>query len=132
MAILRSSHRRGFIKKSGGREASNFIKKRLQHRCSPLNIRTFLRALILTNICKRLLLNFLLLFPVFSSTYSWGTSVGKPAFWYTNLKLSGDHLYVIRNTFRPDDQKIDPRKSAYLINYSLKLLNSLSREPFVL
>ena len=60
------------------------------------------------------------------------TSVGKSAFWYTKLNLSGDHLYVIRNKFRPESQKINPRKSAYLINYSLKGLISLSREPFVL
>ena len=60
------------------------------------------------------------------------TSVGKPAFWYTKLNLSGDHLYVIRNTFRPEFQEINPRKSAYFINYSLKGLISLSREPFVL
>ena len=59
-------------------------------------------------------------------------SVGKPAFWYTKLSLSGDHLYVIRNTFRSEFRKINPRKSAYLINYSLKGLISLSREPFVL
>ena len=60
-----------------------------------------------------------------------GTSVGKPAFCYIKLKLSGDHLYVIRKTFRPEAQKIDPRKLAYLINYSLKWLISLFREPFV-
>ena len=58
--------------------------------------------------------------------------MGKPAFWYTKLKFSGDHLYVIRNTFRPEVQNIDHRKSAYLINCSLKWLISLSREPFVL
>ena len=33
---------------------------------------------------------------------SGGTSVGKPSFWYKKLKLSGDHLYVIGNTFRPE------------------------------
>ena len=44
----------------------------------------------------------------------------KPAFWYKKLKLLGDHLYVIRNTFSPEIQNIDPQKSAYLINYSLK------------
>ena len=41
-------------------------------------------------------------------------------------------ISVIRNTFRPKAQKTDSRKSAYLINYSLKWLISLSREPFVL
>ena len=61
-----------------------------------------------------------------------GTSMEKPAFWYTKLKLSGDHLYVIRKTFRPEAQKIDLRKLAYLISYSLRWLISLFREPFVL
>ena len=32
----------------------NFIKKRLQHRCFPVNIAKFLRKLILKNICQRL------------------------------------------------------------------------------
>ena len=58
--------------------------------------------------------------------------MGKPAFWYTKLKLSGDHLYVIRNTFKTEAQNIDPWISAYLVNYSLKWLISLCREPFVL
>ena len=35
----------------------NFIKKRLQHRCFPLNITTFLRTPILKNMCKHLLLD---------------------------------------------------------------------------
>ena len=39
-----------------GLEACNFTKKRLQHRCCPVNIAKFLRTLILKNICKRLLL----------------------------------------------------------------------------
>ena len=66
------------------------------------------------------------------SEYSGGTSVGKPVFWYTKLKLSGDHLYIIRNKFRPEAQNSDLQKMAYIINYSLKWLISLSREPFVL
>ena len=61
---------------------------------------------------------------------SGGTSVGKHG--YAILNLSGDRLYVIRNTFWSEVQKINPWKSAYLINYSLKGLISLSREPFVL
>ena len=60
------------------------------------------------------------------SIHRGGTSVGKPAFWYKKPKLSGDHLYVIRNTFRPEAQKSDPQKLAYLINYSLTWLISLS------
>ena len=31
----------------------NFIKKRLQHKCFPVNIAKFLRTPILTNICER-------------------------------------------------------------------------------
>ena len=34
----------------------NFIKKRLQHRCFPVNDANFLKTPILKNICKRLLL----------------------------------------------------------------------------
>ena len=36
--------------------ACNFIKKIVQHRGFPVNITKFLRALILKNICERLLL----------------------------------------------------------------------------
>ena len=39
----------------------NFLKKRLQHRCFPVNIATFLKTLILMKICEQLLLPFLLL-----------------------------------------------------------------------
>ena len=37
-------------------KACNFIKKRLQHRCCPVNIAKFLRTPTLRNICERLLL----------------------------------------------------------------------------
>ena len=37
-------------------QAFNLIKKRLQHRCFPVNVANFLRTPILKNICKRLLL----------------------------------------------------------------------------
>ena len=37
----------------------NFIKKRLQHRCFPVNIAKFLSTSILKNICVRLLLKWL-------------------------------------------------------------------------
>ena len=39
-----------------GLKTCNFIKKRLQHRCSPVNIAKFLRTPFLNNICKRLVL----------------------------------------------------------------------------
>ena len=37
-----------------GLQACNFIKKRFQHRCFPVNIENFLRTPILKNICERL------------------------------------------------------------------------------
>ena len=37
-------------------KACNFILKRLQHKCFPVNIEKFLRTRILKNICVRLLL----------------------------------------------------------------------------
>ena len=43
--------------KAASFQTSNFIKKRLQHRCFTLNIAKFLRAAILKNIYKRLFLN---------------------------------------------------------------------------
>ena len=42
--------------------ACNFIKKRLQHRCFPVNIAKFLREPTLKNICERLLLYFTTVF----------------------------------------------------------------------
>ena len=59
---------------------------------------------------------------------SGGTNVGKPTFWYRKLRYSGDRLYVIRNTFKLEAQKVDPQKLDYPINYSLKCLISLSRQ----
>ena len=41
---------------NAGLQACNFIKKRLQQRCFPVNIAKFLRTPILKNICERLLL----------------------------------------------------------------------------
>ena len=37
-----------------GLKPSNFIKKRLQHRCFPVNIVKFLKAPVFKNICERL------------------------------------------------------------------------------
>ena len=39
-----------------GLQACNFVKKRHQHRCFPVNITKFLRTPILKDICQRLLL----------------------------------------------------------------------------
>ena len=42
---------------ASGPEACNFIKKRLQYRCFPVNIAKFLRVPIMKNISERLLLD---------------------------------------------------------------------------
>ena len=62
---FRSSHKRCSIKKTVPKtsqypqeKACNFIKKRLQHRCFPVNIAKFSWAPILKNICEWLLLYF--------------------------------------------------------------------------
>ena len=44
-----------------GFKTCNFLKKRLRHRCFPVNIAKILRTLILMKICEQLLLQFLLL-----------------------------------------------------------------------
>ena len=50
----RSSHWRCSIKKAVlDLKACKFNKKRLQHRCFPVNIKTFLRAPNLENLCER-------------------------------------------------------------------------------
>ena len=49
-------------------QASNFIKKRLQHRCFPVNIAKLLSTPILKNIGERLLLLFVSLFNPFHAT----------------------------------------------------------------
>ena len=43
--------------RKSGLKACNIIKKRLQHRCFPVNIVKFLRLIILKSILKRLLLD---------------------------------------------------------------------------
>ena len=43
------------FKKAAGLKACNFIKKRPQYKCFPVNIAKFLRLAILKNICERLL-----------------------------------------------------------------------------
>ena len=45
------------VLKNKGLQISNFIKKRLQHRCFPVRFAHFLRTPILKNICEWLLLN---------------------------------------------------------------------------
>ena len=43
-----------FLKKVAGLKAFNFIKRRFQRMCFPVNIAKFLRTPILKNICERL------------------------------------------------------------------------------
>ena len=78
ISVVKSSHRRCSIKnlffkilcihrktlvleplfnKVAGLHACSFIKKRLQHRCFPMNTARFLRTPILRSICERILLN---------------------------------------------------------------------------
>ena len=45
------------VNKVAGPQPCKFIKKRLQHKCFPVNIAKFVRTPILKNICERLLLN---------------------------------------------------------------------------
>ena len=44
------------LNKFAGLEACKLVKKRLQHRCFPVNTEKFLRTPILKNICEQLLL----------------------------------------------------------------------------
>ena len=43
-------------------KSQQYIKKRLQHRCFPVNLKKFLKTLVLQNICQRLLLQSVLNF----------------------------------------------------------------------
>ena len=58
--FFRMSHRKCLMKKAflknfgiftGKLQTCNLIKKRLRHRCFPLNIAKFLRSPILKNVC---------------------------------------------------------------------------------
>ena len=46
-----------YLNKVANLKACNFIKKRVKHRCGPVNIAKCLKTLILKNFCERLLLN---------------------------------------------------------------------------
>ena len=46
--------------KGAGIQACNFIKKRLQQKCFPVNIAKFLKISILKNMCDRLPLSFVI------------------------------------------------------------------------
>ena len=59
LKVLQYSHRNNcvgglFLNKNAALDYWNFIKKRLQHRCFPMNIAKFLRTPVLKNICERL------------------------------------------------------------------------------
>ena len=56
LKILLYSQENNFRTLGQGLHVCNFIKKRLQHRCFPVNIAKFLRTSILNNICEQLLL----------------------------------------------------------------------------
>ena len=55
---LETSVLESIFKKVPDLQTCNFIKKRPQHRCFPVNIAKFLIQPILKNICKQLLFNF--------------------------------------------------------------------------
>ena len=65
--------------KVAGLKVCNFIKKRIQHKCFPLNIANFLRTPVLKNICERLLLKIALDF--------WNRGHHEH-FWSTGIKSS--------------------------------------------
>ena len=59
LKVLQHSHRNNcvgglFLNKNAALDYWNFIKKRLQLRCFPMNIAKFLRTPVLKNICERL------------------------------------------------------------------------------
>ena len=47
-----------YFNENAGLQSCNFIKKRLRHRCFPVNYAKFLRAPVLKNISERLLERF--------------------------------------------------------------------------
>ena len=47
-----------FFNEDGSLQSCDFIEKRLQHRCFPVNIVKFLRTPVLKNICERLFKHF--------------------------------------------------------------------------
>ena len=59
-AIFTKKHLRWilFLNKNAGLQSWNFIKKRLQHRCFPVNIAKFLRTFVLKSACERLFEHF--------------------------------------------------------------------------
>ena len=67
--------------KFGDLQAGNFITKRLQHRCFPLNTAKFLKTSCLKDICEQLSLNFIACYlPVRHESQLQNTS-----FFYFNL-----------------------------------------------
>ena len=59
-AIFTKKHLRWilFLNKNAGLQSWNFIKKRLQHRCFPVNVAKFLRTSVLKSTCERLFEHF--------------------------------------------------------------------------
>ena len=57
LIFIRKHVQKSLFNKVACLKACNFTKKRLQHRCFPMNIANFLRSHSLKNSCERLLLN---------------------------------------------------------------------------
>ena len=76
----------------------NFIKKRLQHKCFPVNVAKFLIQPILKNICKRLLFKFF-----FNSSFLHGTK-GSRSRLHDGIRLQGlvtDLVFVLSRHISP-------------------------------
>ena len=87
-----------------GLKACDFIEKRLQHRCFPVKFAKYLRRPILKNICKRLLLNCILLTSLFTPFPSNGN--GFIYFFYLGVissitTISFPHINFNKHTFKP-------------------------------
>ena len=77
-AIFTEKHLRWsfFLNKNAGLQSWNFIKKRLKHRFFPVNIKKFLRAPVLENICEWLFE----LFPTWASNITSNVGIVKRTF----------------------------------------------------
>ena len=82
-----------FSKVADQLKVRKFIKKRLQHRCFPVNISKFLGTTILKNICEQLAFLTRPIITVYHSD-AWGRGISPPLFMFltseelSNFKIS--------------------------------------------
>ena len=83
---------KSFFNRVAGLQAWNFIKKRLRHRCFPVNIAKFLRTPILRNIYERLLLEIFIINPFHATGFFLSPSKQQETFasTFAFLIFSGD------------------------------------------